>query len=259
MPLRPRPGWKGAAGLSQSVFCRSDEPRNTKAVFGAVRDLVFEMVGRRETPVRFVQAGAHDGSGVLQQHILRRGWRGLLIEPLPGVMQALKANYAGVPGVDFANVAIAPEEGSRVLYTVEGRDQLSSFSLDTIFNHEGKYEDGDLKAAIRTLDVPARPLDALLRETGHDTPHVMVVDTEGYDDVVLGTFDFAAHRPDVVQVEHVHLSRHASASVGDRLTGLGYVLMFDRHDLLALRPDRFDPGVPERCADIVAAARGSAA
>jgi FkbM family methyltransferase len=256
MGLQERAGWKGIASVSRSVFC-AREPRNTKFIYEVVRGYIFDELSRRESIVRFVQVGANDGVEVdpLRAVVLRRGWRGLLIEPIPEAFDRLKGNYAAAPGIDFANVAIWPEEGAKTLHVVDGDTGLSSFSLETILEQEPKYV--DLRSELRTIEVPTRRLDNLLRETGHTEPHVLVVDTEGCDGIVLRTFDFSAHQPDVVQFEHVHLSAETSADMRDWLTDLGYALLFDRHDVLALHRTRFDPELIRFCQDILITARAN--
>jgi FkbM family methyltransferase len=191
----------------------------------------------------------------LRAVVLRHGWRGLLIEPIPEAFERLKTAYGAAPGVDFANVAIWPDEGEKTLHVVDGLDGLSSFSLDTILEQEPKYE--DLRSALRTIQVPTRRLDKLLPERGHTQPHVLVVDVEGCDDIVLRTFDFSAHKPDVVQFEHVHLSAEASADLRDWLTDLGYALIFDRHDVLALNAACFEPPLVRFCQDLLITARAN--
>jgi FkbM family methyltransferase len=256
MGLKERAGWKGVASTSQSVFC-APEPKNTKFIYAVVRGYIFDSLTRREETVRFVQVGANDGlhGDPLRPHVQDHGWRGLLIEPIPAVFDRLKAAYGELPGVEFANVAIWPEEGEKTLHVVDGRDVLSSFSLETILHHEPKYD--DLRSELRTLKVPTRRLDTLLRETGHAEPHVLVVDVEGCDDAVLRTYDFSAHKPDVVQFEHVHLSAERSAAARDWLTGLGYALLFDRHDVLCIDAARFDPALVRFCQDLLVTARAN--
>ena len=86
---------------------------------------------------------------------------------------------------------------------------------------------------------------------------VLLVDTQGSDDIALRTFDFSAHRPDVVQFRHSHLSTQASGDLGDWLTGLGYELVFDRQDVLGLNRSRFDPRLVRFCQDLMFAARAN--
>ncbi|MXO66378.1 hypothetical protein [Altericroceibacterium endophyticum] len=65
------------------------------------------------------------------------------------------------------------------------------------------------------------------------------------------------HKPDVLQLEHVHLSASASADLQEWLTELGYALVYDRHDLLAINQESFDPSLIVFFQDIVSAARAN--
>ncbi|MET3524078.1 FkbM family methyltransferase [Mesorhizobium abyssinicae] len=255
MSLKKRLGWKGIASISESIFS-APEPRNTKFIYALVRNYIFDELSRQGV-VRFVQVGTNDGMGTdpLRRHVLRRGWQGLLIEPVPQAFDRLKSSYGAPSGVDFANVAIWPDEGEKTMHVVKGCDVLSSFSLETILRHEPKYD--DLRSEIFTIEVPTRRLATLLVETGHSEPHVLVVDTEGCDAVVLRTYDFSSHKPNVVQFEHVHLSAEVSSDLRDWLTGLGYALLFDRHDVLALDTTRFDPALVRFCQDLLSTARAN--
>ncbi|WP_095090566.1 FkbM family methyltransferase [Mesorhizobium sophorae] len=255
MSLKQRADWKGVASFSQSVFC-APEPRNTKFIYAVVRNYIFDELSRQET-VRFVQVGTNDGMGTdpLRAHVLSHGWRGLLIEPIPQAFNRLKATYGAPSGVDFANVAIWPDEGEKTLHVVKGYDVLSSFSLETIMRHEPKYD--DLRSEILAIEVPTRRLDSLLLETGHSEPHVLVVDTEGCDAIVLRTYDFSRHKPSVIQFEYVHLSAEASSDLRDWFTGLGYALLFDRHDVLALVTTRFEVAFVRFCQDLLSTARAN--
>ena len=256
MSLQERPGWMGIANFSESVFC-APEPRNTKFIYAVVRDYVFDELSRRKDVVRFVQVGANDGTGddPLRRSVMQNGWQGLLIEPIPETFTRLQATYRDTPGLEFANLAISPEEGEMTFHVVEGRDALSSFSLETILRYEQKYE--NLRENMRELRVPTRRLDSLLRETGLHTPNVVVIDTEGCDDIVLRTYDFSVHKPDVLQLEHVHLSASAATDLRDWLTELGFALIYDRHDVLAMNKASFDRSLINFCQKLVATARAN--
>jgi hypothetical protein len=69
----------------------------------------------------FIQIGANDGKthDPLYKFVTEFGWSGILLEPLPDIFERLKANYAGRPNLKLLNAALAPEDGSRVFYTVK--------------------------------------------------------------------------------------------------------------------------------------------
>jgi FkbM family methyltransferase len=59
----------------------------------------------------FVNIGASDGvsNDPIHPFVLRFGWRGLLVEPVPHVfeLELLRANYAGFSGMRFENAIVA--------------------------------------------------------------------------------------------------------------------------------------------------------
>jgi FkbM family methyltransferase len=248
--------WAGSASLSQSVWAQSD-PRAAKFVFGAVRHYAFAELTRSLGSVRFIQVGANDGvrNDPLREFILSGAWTGLLVEPGDDQNARLRAAYAGVPGAGIVGVAIWSESGRRPFYIVEGADALSSFSLDTILRHEPKYD--DLRGMIRTIEVETLTLDALADRHGVPNPDVVVVDAEGCDDVVLGSFDIEARRPKLVLFEHVHLSPEASKALRDRLVAAGYVCIADRHDVLAIGEGVFPAHLVDFLAEVVREARNN--
>lgn len=249
-------GWPGVASFSTSVFA-SREPKNTKFVFASVRAFAFGQLARQLGDVRFIQVGANDGvSGdPLNPFILGGGWTGLLVEPVPAARARLIQTYAGVPGLKFSGEAVWRRSERRPFHMVDGIDVLSSFSLDTILLHEAKYL--DLRARIRTVEIDAWSLDELSMRYGVANPDVIAVDAEGCDDIVLEGFDIEARPPALILFEHVALSETASADLRDRLVAMGYTLIADRHDVLAIRQGVFDAPLATFLQDVVNVARSN--
>jgi hypothetical protein len=63
----------------------------------------FGSFGGRTEGFCFIQVGAYDGreSDTICEYIRRYRWRGLLAEPRPDIIERLKLNYAGLPGLTF--------------------------------------------------------------------------------------------------------------------------------------------------------------
>jgi len=248
--------WAGSASLSQSVWAQPDPPA-AKILFGVVRQYAFAELTRRLGSVRFIQVGANDGvrNDPLREFILSGAWTGLLVEPGDDQNARLHAAYAGIPGATIVDVAIWSECGRRPFHIVEGADALSSFSLETILRHEPKYD--DLRGMIRSIEVETLTLDALADGHGVSDPDVVVVDAEGCDDVVLGSFDLEARRPKLILFEHVHLSLETSTALRDRLVAAGYACVADRHDVLAIGEGVFPRHLVDLLTGVVREARNS--
>lgn len=243
------------ARSSESVF-GTIEPKNTKAIFGRVQSFVLAEFTRARGTVAFVEVGANDGQRADPIHpfVVGGRWKGLLIEPLPSAFEALKQTYAGIDGLDFVQIAVSDREGEATFYGVTGeRDVMSSFSRETILKHAATRP--DLPDQIFEISVRTKPLDALLDERGVRHVDVLVVDTEGHDDVVLSTFDLERWKPSLVLFEHVLLSREGSERARAMLDTPDYTLIWDRHDCIAIRSGTFDAELTRLLKDVVDVAK----
>lgn len=212
-----------------------------------VFDLAVQAImAKRGAALRFVQVGANDGSFVdpLRAYIVAHGWRGILIEPQPGVFDRLVANYAEHrERLIFENLAVSAG-GALTLYlppadldAADGGDHARSVvSADPAVIAR---QLGIGTERLRRIDVPATTLDALLARHGIDDLDVLQIDAEGFDWEVLRTLDLRAVPPRIVQVETGHLPRDHLAAMVETLTASGYEIYYGGHqgDLVALRED----------------------
>ena len=76
--------------------------------------------------VFFIQVGSNDAThnDPLRRFILERGWRGLMIEPVPHVFERLKRNYANRPAITPGVRHCRP--GRRGGFLVPGENQRSA-------------------------------------------------------------------------------------------------------------------------------------
>ncbi|TIX51856.1 FkbM family methyltransferase [Alteraurantiacibacter aquimixticola] len=227
------------AERSESVFTLCDDALPKREFRRRVED-VLRYLTNRLGRIAFVQVGANDGAGddMVNAFVKTGRWHGILVEPLPGAMASLQQEYAGLPRLHFEQLAIWPDDNPPAFWQVNGASVLSSFSREAIMMHAAKYE--DLAAMLEPIEVQTERLGGLCNRHGV-IPEVIAMDCEGNDDVVLSTFDLAANRVPVILFEHVFLSSERSAALRDRLEGLGYRLLFDRHDCLAVQPAALPP------------------
>jgi FkbM family methyltransferase len=141
-------------------------------------------------PGFFVDVGAnhlHVGSQSL--HLERRGWRGVLIEPLPNLAAQLRRTRQAQV---FAVACSSPgKAGCRLPYHVAGA--MSALDCDRMA--PGSRPE-------RVIDVEVRTLDDVLADAGAPAPiDFLSIDVEGHEVEVLRGFDFARWRPRLILIE----------------------------------------------------------
>jgi FkbM family methyltransferase len=187
-----------------------------------------------------VQIGAHDGltSDHMRPLILKHGWTGVLVEPVPEHFQRLQANYANVPGLRFERAAIAGHNGQVTFHKV--RTDLPGLPRHAHLVHSLKYdvvlnEIGGRADALTAIHVPALMFQTLLDKHRLDHVDVLAIDTEGADYEILRQVDFSRHRPLLVLYEHKHLSLADREACQAMLAGHGYSLQTYTQDTVATR------------------------
>lgn len=210
-----------------------------------------------------LQIGAMDGVAFdpVNATIREMGWRGVLVEPIPDMFDALKANYANAAGLSFVNKAVATYDGVIEMTRIDPRaveeDGLSkeALGISTTMPDRGILvkAGGDLKRILekhrRTLTVPCCTLDTLLREQTIERVDALVIDTEGADWMILQQFPIARYRPRIIFLEVVHLTPQEMQACFIYLMQAGYSLRVDpsRENVLAERKNQGMEGIPGDC------------
>lgn len=168
----------------------------------------------------YVDVGAHHPTRYSNtQHFYQRGWRGINVEPAPGLIEEF---YRLRPRDINLNLAIAAEEGEvdMVLF------QEPALSTCDPAMAAARSESAP-HAVIGRKRVPSMPLADVLAKYVPDGTKIdfLSVDVEGYDEVVLRSNNWSRWRPRLVVVEDVHVctvNQIAESSVSLYLTSVGY-------------------------------------
>jgi FkbM family methyltransferase len=191
----------------------------------------------------FVQVGANDGVKYdpLRQLILDHRLSGILVEPLPDVFAELKANYAGIPGLIFENVAIAPATGRMTVYRVpKSLSAAAGRNLTALssFNRQHLRDEGVPDQHIESVSVEAVTMAELLARHQVTQVSLLQIDTEGFDDHVIESAFAAGLRPEIINYEHCHLGHRRKIACKQLLRSRGYQFIeVGWRDTLAVRSD----------------------
>jgi FkbM family methyltransferase len=145
----------------------------------------------------FVEAGANDGFRQSNTYYLERfrGWRGLLVEPIPELYRSCMSERRHSIVRNCALVS-AQEPATDLLlrYADLGSTAITAddYPFDEVnFGWDRSYE----------IRVPARTLSALLDEAGLQEVDFCSLDVEGFELQVLHGLDLARHAPRYLLVE----------------------------------------------------------
>ncbi len=157
----------------------------------------------------FIEVGANDPVLFSQTWFFeKRGWRGMLVEPLPQKAAILRSARPG--SVVYGVAATSPGHPDELMLHIAPDDMFSSVEQ----NFSGN-------SSANTQSVPCATLDELLAREGNPSIDYLSIDVEGYELAVLSGFSLERHRPALILLEdhmkHLRLHRY--------MTGHGYRLV----------------------------------
>jgi FkbM family methyltransferase len=146
----------------------------------------------------FVEAGANDGFQQSNTYWLEkfRGWRGLLVEPMPELAAEARRNR---PRSTVVESALVPPDQQGTI-----RMRFGDLTSSVSGIQPDEWNDRGLAFGWRDayeLDVPARTLSDLLDEVGAPEVDLLSLDIEGFEEPALRGLDLARHAPRYVLVE----------------------------------------------------------
>jgi FkbM family methyltransferase len=143
------------------------------------RRVLAEAIQRKgEGAFTFVDIGAN--VGLYSLYLASCGnVQTLAIEPQPGILERLKFHVAANPSanIDVIPIALSDREGTATLVLND-----SDSGGTHIDKQDGRQDAGD------RIEVPCRPLTAVLAEAGIAWIDALKIDVEGAEDIVLAPF-----------------------------------------------------------------------
>jgi FkbM family methyltransferase len=196
--------------------------------------------------IQFLQIGSNDGvaNDPLEKSVKRYAWTGLLVEPMPHLFTRLTANYSGVAGLRFEQVAIGQRNGTAPIYYVDAQpgdpewvDQFASLDKHVILSHADQVP--DVARRIVETRVETVTLPSLVARGGLEKIDLLHVDAEGFDYEILRQVAFdSSWAPKFVIYEQKHLGESDLDKPKALLRSAGYRCINIWPDAFAYRPHR---------------------
>ena len=153
------------------------------------------LADRHPGPGVFLEIGANDGYSFSNTYHLEkiRGWRGILIEPLPTMYRLCRLHRRR--SVCFNLACVGPDGPSSLTLVDRG---LVSVSRGMMPAAEEQQRVG---GHTREITVATSTMSALIDRSGLGTPDVITIDVEGAEREVLKGLDLVRHAPRFLVVE----------------------------------------------------------
>lgn len=196
------------------------------AISVVVKNAVLHRLSAIHAPLSFVQVGGNDGitEDPIHDFIVQYGWIGVIVEPVPSLFERLRQTYREMTGIQFEMCACSDSSGIVTFYHVNTENelglQISSFSSETIMRHADSIP--NLKDLIVPIEVPVKRVSQIINDATKDKIDAIFVDAEGHDDRVVRGIDLNRHRPQILYIEHKHLSYKQVQRLDRHLFDAGY-------------------------------------
>ncbi|MER8836512.1 FkbM family methyltransferase [Mesorhizobium sp. M0909] len=196
------------------------------AISEVVKNTVLHRLSAIHAPLSFVQVGGNDGitDDPIHDFIVQYGWTGVIVEPVPTLFERLRQTYRETTGIQFEMCACSDSPGIVTFYHVNTENDLglkiSSFSLETIMLHADSIP--NLKDIVVPIEVSVKRVSQVIDDTRKDKIDAIFIDAEGHDDSVVRGIDLNRHRPQIIYIEHKHLSYYKIYYLDRELLEAGY-------------------------------------
>ncbi len=202
------------------------------------QDVFFRLLSKKN--VRFVQIGANDGikNDPVHSFIKKYKWTGILVEPIPELMDKLKNAYHGVNGLIFDNVGIAEENGFMDFYFLppefnepDWLQQIGTFDKNAILLNLENFP--ELLDKIETRKIATVSLKELMARNKVSKADLLIVDAEGFEYKILSQLDQLEGKPSFILFEWGCMDGKDQNMLYDFLRSQHYRLYSSGGDILA--------------------------
>jgi FkbM family methyltransferase len=161
-----------------------------------------------KSAVSFVQIGANDGvkNDPVHAFIKKYHWSGILVEPLPELMEKLKIAYTGSGQLIFENVGIAGRQGVMDFYFLPKQyqdpdwlQQIGTFDRNAILLNLENFP--QLLDKIETRQIKTVTLKELMDKNKMSKTDLLIIDAEGFEYKILSQLDQLKEKPSYILFE----------------------------------------------------------
>ena len=185
----------------------------------------------KKNSIFFIQIGANDGLSEDPIKDYSNNWSGILIEPIPYIFEVLKKNYSiSKNNLIFENIAISNYDGIMNFFLPKEAKKntwLTKISSCDRFNGDlSNYETEEIL-------VPCLTLDSLLIKYNINKIDLLIIDVEGYENVILDAYSFKI-KPQIIFLETRFYNYSTLEKMYAKFINMGYRIFPEKDNTLLI-------------------------
>ena len=194
-----------------------------------------------------IQIGANDGkSDDFLRPSVNKDTNLLLVEPIKVAFEKLQKNYSGYKNVKFINKAIDVVTGKKNIFSVNPKyynfyekkyetKDVSWLSVLASFNKEHLEYHGIKSNHIQSAEIDCINFKELIEQYDYQKLDLLIVDTEGYDDVLVTNFINNIHIRPIIIFEWIHIKKNKAEELIELLKSNNYKFLKLNKDLICVQ------------------------
>ena len=213
-------------------------------------DLIKLLIDKKKIK-NVMQVGANDGkSDDFLRSSINEETKVLLVEPIESAFWDLKNNYSSFTNIEFINKAVDIKKGIKKIFSVnpahydyyktnyKSEDvswltDLASFEESHLINH------GVKSTHIHSTDVDCTTFNDLIGQYNFDKLDLLIIDTEGYDNVLVKNFIEDTNIRPLIIFEWIHMKEDEAKYITELLESNNYKFFKINKDLICIQNNYF--------------------
>jgi len=209
-------------------------------------DLIKLLVNKKKIN-NIIQIGANDGkSDDFLRSSINIDTNLILVEPIKSAFEQLEKNYYGYKNVKFINKAIDVVKGKKNIFSVnpkyydfyekkyESKD-VSWLTVLASFNKSHLEYHGIKSKHIQSTEIDCINFKELIEQYNYQKLDLLVVDTEGYDDVLITNFIKNTDIRPTIILEWIHIKKNKAEKLIELLKNNNYKFLKLNKDLICIQ------------------------
>ena len=198
-----------------------------------------------------IQIGANDGkSDDFIRSSINIDTNLLLVEPIKSAFDQLEKNYSGYKNVKFINKAIDVVTGKKNIFSVNPKyydfyekkyksKDVSWLTVLASFHKEHLEYHGVKSNHIQSTEIDCINFKELIEQYDFQKLDLLVVDTEGYDDVLITNFIQNTDIRPIIILEWIHIKKNKAEEIIELLKSNNYKFLKLNKDLICIQNNYF--------------------